>query len=255
MGAGPPGGRHRPQALRRRAGHPGGGAGPVRVHLRGPLAAARPRPAAIPVPLPAPAARLQQAAAGLRRPGPARHPGVGRRHHAVDRRRVGRRLHPGRVRSLPGDGATLGAGRLGRVRLLRLPLPLLLGAAAAPAVHAGRPARRLRAHRRQSRRTPDAAGHLRRRPRPGRRPARPILIGDKNYYGREFETALDQAGVRLLRPARKGESDRAGARWSSPCARPSSRSTRPSKVSSTWNDTAGTPLLACSSASCNASSR
>jgi len=38
---------------------------------------------------------------GCARPGPARHPGVGRRHHAVHRRRVGRRLHPGRVRSLP----------------------------------------------------------------------------------------------------------------------------------------------------------
>ena len=43
-----------------------------------------------------------------------------------------------------------------------------------------------------------------------------ILIGDKNYYGREFEAALDQAGVRLLRPARKGESDRAGARLVKP---------------------------------------
>jgi hypothetical protein len=38
-----------------------------------------------------------------------------------------------------------------------------------------------------------------------------ILIGDKNYFGRDFEAALDQAGVRLLRPARKGEPDRAGA--------------------------------------------
>ena len=43
-----------------------------------------------------------------------------------------------------------------------------------------------------------------------------VLIGDKNYYGREFEAALDQAGVRLLRPARKGESDRAGARLFKP---------------------------------------
>ena len=43
-----------------------------------------------------------------------------------------------------------------------------------------------------------------------------ILIGDKNYYGRDFEAALDQAGVRLLRPARKGEPDRAGARLFKP---------------------------------------
>jgi len=38
-----------------------------------------------------------------------------------------------------------------------------------------------------------------------------ILIGDKNYYGRDFESALRDAGVRLLRPARKGEPDRSGA--------------------------------------------
>jgi hypothetical protein len=37
------------------------------------------------------------------------------------------------------------------------------------------------------------------------------LIGDKNYYGRDFEAGLAQAGARLLRPARKGEPERAGA--------------------------------------------
>ncbi len=43
--------------------------------------------------------------------------------------------------------------------------------------------------------------------------ARPgqTLIGDKNYYGRDFESAIAQAGIRLLRPARKGEPARAGA--------------------------------------------
>ena len=82
-----------------------------------------------------------------------------------------------------------------------------------------------------------------------------ILIGDKNYYGRDFEAALGQAGVRLLRPARKGEPDRPGTRLFKPCAKPSSRSTRRSRGSSTWNATAGTPPPAYSSASCNASSR
>jgi DDE family transposase len=42
------------------------------------------------------------------------------------------------------------------------------------------------------------------------------LIADRNYYGREFERDLAQAGVRLLRPARKGEPDRAGARLFKP---------------------------------------
>src|SRR6266542_3959788 len=43
--------------------------------------------------------------------------------------------------------------------------------------------------------------------------ARPgqTLIGDKNYYGAAFEAAMAGAGIRLLRPARKGEPARAGA--------------------------------------------
>ena len=32
-----------------------------------------------------------------------------------------------------------------------------------------------------------------------------IVIGDKNYFGREFEATLTGAGLDLLRPARKGE--------------------------------------------------
>jgi hypothetical protein len=38
-----------------------------------------------------------------------------------------------------------------------------------------------------------------------------IMIGDKNYFGAEFEAALPQAGIDLLRPARKGETERPGA--------------------------------------------
>jgi hypothetical protein len=37
------------------------------------------------------------------------------------------------------------------------------------------------------------------------------LIADKHYYGRQFESILAELGVRLLRPARKGEPQRAGA--------------------------------------------
>jgi hypothetical protein len=36
------------------------------------------------------------------------------------------------------------------------------------------------------------------------------LITDKHYYGRPFESVLAELGVRLLRPTRKGEPDRAG---------------------------------------------
>lgn len=45
---------------------------------------------------------------------------------------------------------------------------------------------------------------------------RQITIADKNYYGRVFETGLAQAGIELLRPARKGESPRPGGRFFKP---------------------------------------
>ncbi|MGH3487776.1 MAG: IS982 family transposase, partial [Actinopolymorphaceae bacterium] len=37
------------------------------------------------------------------------------------------------------------------------------------------------------------------------------LIADKNYYGAQFESTLADSGLRLLRPARKGEPERPGA--------------------------------------------
>ena len=46
---------------------------------------------------------------------------------------------------------------------------------------------------------------------------RPLtLIGDKNYYGRAFGTDLADAGIRVLRPARKGEKPLAAARFFTP---------------------------------------
>ena len=83
-----------------------------------------------------------------------------------------------------------------------------------------------------------------------------ILIGDKNYYGRDFEAALDQAGVRLLRPARKGEPDRAGAHLFKPLRQTIESINETLKRQLDLERTsAGTPLPAYSSASCNASSR
>jgi DDE family transposase len=43
-----------------------------------------------------------------------------------------------------------------------------------------------------------------------------LLIGDKNYYGKDFEAALAAEGLTLLRPARKGEPERAGAQFFKP---------------------------------------
>jgi hypothetical protein len=48
------------------------------------------------------------------------------------------------------------------------------------------------------------------------RPGRQIVIADKAYYGRAFETGLDQAGIDLLRKARKGENPRPGAEFFKP---------------------------------------
>jgi hypothetical protein len=45
---------------------------------------------------------------------------------------------------------------------------------------------------------------------------RQIMIGDKNYFGAQFEATLPEAGIELLRPARKGETERPGARFFKP---------------------------------------
>ena len=42
------------------------------------------------------------------------------------------------------------------------------------------------------------------------------LIGDKNYFGAAFEATMAGAGIKLLRPARKGEPARAGAQFFKP---------------------------------------
>jgi len=53
---------------------------------------------------------------------------------------------------------------------------------------------------------------------PGLLAARPgqVLIGDKNYYGRDFEAALAAEGACLLRPARQGEPTRPGTQFFKP---------------------------------------
>lgn len=48
------------------------------------------------------------------------------------------------------------------------------------------------------------------------RDSRRTIIADKGYYGRDFEHRLDQNGIDLLRPARKGEKPQAGARFFKP---------------------------------------
>jgi len=43
-----------------------------------------------------------------------------------------------------------------------------------------------------------------------------ILLADKNYYGRNFEASIADAGIQLLRRARKGEAERPGGRFFKP---------------------------------------
>ncbi len=43
-----------------------------------------------------------------------------------------------------------------------------------------------------------------------------IIIGDKNYYGADFEAVLTSTGASLLRPARKGEPERPGSQFFKP---------------------------------------
>jgi hypothetical protein len=43
-----------------------------------------------------------------------------------------------------------------------------------------------------------------------------VIIGDKNYYGRDFEAILASTGLSLLRPARKGEAQRPGTEFFRP---------------------------------------
>jgi len=48
------------------------------------------------------------------------------------------------------------------------------------------------------------------------RPGRQVVIADKAYYGRAFETRLEEAGIDLLRKARKGEKPRPGEKFFKP---------------------------------------
>ena len=41
-------------------------------------------------------------------------------------------------------------------------------------------------------------------------PRRQTLLADKNYYGKTFEAGIDEAGIDLIRPTRKGEQPRPG---------------------------------------------
>ena len=74
----------------------------------------------------------------------------------------------------------------------------------------------------------------------GDRPGQ-TLIGDKNYYGKDFERTLSEAGIDLLRPARKGEPSRPGARLFKPLRQTIESINQTFKGQLTWNAAAATP--------------
>jgi len=173
----------------------------------------------------------------------------------VERRCVAGRFHPGRLRLLPGDRQAFGPGRLGRVRLLRvalryfwgLRLHLVCTLGGLPILFAltGAKADERETLRDMLDTTPEVqADH-----------PRQTIIGDKNYYGREFEQQLAELDVRLLRPRRKGEVERLGSQLFKPLQQIIESVNETFKNSSTSNDTVAAPPAAWPSASYSASSR
>ena len=165
-------GRDRPEAVRCRAVDVGGDAGPARSRQRDRLASLRRQASVPPVPVLAWSGRVQQAAAQVRRAVAGDDPAARRRHRRVGRRHLADRLDADRVRPIAAHHATIQPRRLGRLRLLRVALPLLLGAAPAPRVHPGRTADHVRLGQPESRRTRRRHRHVRSRTRPARRTPR-----------------------------------------------------------------------------------
>ena len=219
----------------------------VGVHLRDPLAASRPQASAV-------------TCSRICRASPATTSGSGARAGLIqtlirvlaadtaelDRRRLADRLDPGRVRPIPAHRQAFRPGRLGRLRLLRQPLPLLLGSAPAPGLHPRRAARsRSRSTNPKTDERDVARDLLETEPDLLARRAGQTLIADKGYASREFETFLDRPRRRdCCAPPTRTERHGPAPGSSNRSARSSSRSTTPSKANSTSNATAAAPTTA-----------
>jgi Transposase DDE domain len=130
---------------------------------------------------------------------------------------VGHRLHPGGMRPLPRRRAPQRAGRLGRVRLLPPATPATSGDYACTCSPPCTPLPigfALTGAKADERTV--LLDILHTDPSLSAQRSTQTLIGDKNYFGAEFEATLAEAGLTLLRPARKGEPDRSGSRFFKP---------------------------------------
>ena len=102
-----------------------------------------------------------------------------------------------------------------RVRVLRLPLPVVLGPPAPPAVHPARPARRVRPDRGQGRRAAGPAGHPRRR-RAGSAAPRSSSSATRTTTAATSRPSSPPTGSPCSCPARKGEPEPAGRQYFKP---------------------------------------
>jgi hypothetical protein len=124
-------------ALRQRTDHPGGGPDAAGVSLRTTLDPSYPqqRLVAWHVPLPARPVGLPQAVEKRSTVAVQGDSHSGLVLPILVRRFVDDRPHPGALRHVARDGETLGVGRVCRLRLLRVVLPVVLGAQALPGLH------------------------------------------------------------------------------------------------------------------------
>lgn len=118
---------------------------------------------------------------------------------------------PSAVWDVPADSETFGDGGLGRIWVLRVPLPVLLGPTPVPGLHAGwhadpvGPSPKMDEREVLQSMLDVEAGLV------TDRPGLP-LISDKGFASKEFENDLAMRGIELLRPSFKREKKRKGAR-------------------------------------------
>ena len=161
--------------------------------------------------------------------------------------------HPGGVWQVADHCQTVQLGRLGRLWPRHLAPLLLLGQPAAAGHHPRRDRDGVRVGQPQTgRRTPGRVAMLggvpANRPAPGT-----LLVGDKGFAGREFQTALAGLELGILGPARTDEPDPGSFRTG--CGSGSRRSSGLSSTSSAWTGTAAASRPGCGRGWCSACSR
>lgn len=169
-----------------------------------PSGSARPTPQAstAPVPLHPHPIRLRQTTPRGRPADRHGDPQTGRSHRNQRTDPAAHRLHPCAMRHVPGNREALGPGRRRRIRLLRLPLPLLLGMRLyLVTTIEGMPVTWCLAHPKLDERDVMAAllevdHHL--------ITTGQIILAEKGFAGTDFEKLLrEDLGVHLVRPQRR----------------------------------------------------